>query len=163
MPKTFYNRLKQKIQKIRLRKQGVIIHNNTAFFNISFRGTAVVEPYCRLIGDPKIEVGNNFYANSGCHFLGEITFGDDVMIGPKTIIWGRDHGMAIDMPMYGQEHKKAPVVIGNDVWIGAGVIILKGVTLGNGVVIGAGSVVTKDVPDNAVAMGNPARVIKFRD
>lgn len=162
MPKTFYNRLKLAVKKITLKKQDVIIHNNTVFSKVHFRGSATIEPYCRLFGDPIIEAGNNFYVNSGCHFLGEITFGSNVMIGPKTIIWGRDHGMSLEKPMKQQEHVKAPIIIGNDVWIGAGVIILKGVKVGDGTVIGAGSVVTKDVPQNAIIVGNPAKIIRFR-
>lgn len=53
-----------------------------------------------------------------------------------------------------------PITVGNDVWIGAGVCVMPGVTIGNNVVIGSGSVVVKDIPDNVVAVGNPAKVIK---
>ena len=56
--------------------------------------------------------------------------------------------------------RTAPVIIGDNAWIGGGAIILPGVTIGNNVVIGAGSVVTKDIPDNLIAVGNPCRVIK---
>ena len=54
----------------------------------------------------------------------------------------------------------APVIIGNNVWIGGGAIILPGVTIGNNVVIGAGSVVTKNIPDNVIAVGSPCRVVR---
>ena len=53
-----------------------------------------------------------------------------------------------------------PITVGNDVWIGAGVCVMPGVTIGNNVVIGSGSVVVKDIPDNVVAVGNPAKVIR---
>ncbi|MDB0601493.1 acyltransferase [Tenacibaculum maritimum] len=145
-----------------LRRKGVIIYNNTVFGGVVFEGTAIIEPYCRLNGTSKLVIGNNFYCNAYCHFLGDITIGKDVMIGPKTIIWGRDHGMELGVPMKNQKHNKAPIVIKDDVWIGANAIILKGITIGKGAVIGAGSVVTKDVPDYAVAVGNPAKVVKYR-
>ena len=54
----------------------------------------------------------------------------------------------------------APVIIGNNVWIGGGAIIMPGVTIGNSIVIGAGSVVTKDIPDNVIAYGNPSKVVR---
>lgn len=162
MSKTLRNKISLYLQKRRLKKQGVLIYNNTVFYSVDFEGTAVIEPYCRLIGDPKIKIGDNFYLNANCHLLGEITFGNDVMIGPKTIIWGRDHGMDVGLPMKKQPHESAPVNIGNDVWIGANVIVLKGVKIGDGAVVGAGSVVTKDIPNAAIAVGNPARVVKYR-
>nr|WP_010383587.1 DapH/DapD/GlmU-related protein [Pseudoalteromonas rubra] len=162
MPKTFKSSIIQIVKRYSLRLKGVFLYNNTVCSNVEFRGTAKIEPYCRLVGAPKISFGNNFYANAHCHFLGEITFGDDVMIGPKTVIWGRDHGIELGKPMKSQPHINAPINIGNDVWIAANVTILKGVTIGNGAVIGAGSVVTKDVPENAIAVGNPAKVIKYR-
>ena len=85
------------------------------------------------------------------------------MIGPKTVIWGRDHGIDLDMPMKHQEHHKESILIEDDVWIGAQVTILKGVNVRKGAVIGAGSVVTKDVPKNAVVVGNPAKIVKYRE
>jgi maltose O-acetyltransferase len=162
MPKTFLQSIRQKIQKIILRTRGVVIYNNTVFSKVEFHGRAVIEPYCRLSGDPVIICGDDFYLNAGCHLLGEIYFGDHVMIGPKTVIWGRDHGIGVDRPMKHQPHLKAPVKVGNDVWIAANVTILKGVTIGDGAIIGAGAVVTKDIPPMAVAVGNPAKVVKYR-
>lgn len=61
------------------------------------------------------------------------------------------------------DEKRTGIVIGDDVWVGANSVILPGVKIGNGVVIGAGSVVTKDIPEDAIAVGNPARVIKYRE
>ena len=137
--------------------------SHCVFTGIEFLGTAKVEPYCRLIGDPVIRIGDNFYANAGCHFLGRIDIGRDVNIGPQTIIWGRDHGMAKNRPMCEQEHVKEPIAIGDDVWIGAHCTILKGVAIGRGAVVGAGSVVTRDIPEYAVVVGNPARVLRYRE
>ena len=146
-----------------LKQKGVIIHNNCTFSGVEFLGKATIEPYCRLIGDPKIKIGNNFYMNASCHILGEITIGNDVMIGPKTIIWGRDHGIAKHKLIREQKHYKQPVAIGNDVWIGANVTILKGVKIGSGAIVGAGSVVTKDIPEYAIVAGNPAKLLKYRE
>jgi maltose O-acetyltransferase len=163
MPKSLKNYIRLTANKFLLKFKGVVIHNNTTFSNVNFDGKAVIEPYCRLVGDPKITVGNDFYLNSNCHLLGEIIIGNNVMIGPKTVIWGRDHGMEIGLPMQNQKHIKSPIVIEDDVWIGANVTILKGVTLHSGSVIAAGSVVVKDVPKNNVVAGNPAKTIKIRE
>ena len=158
MAKTIGNALIQFAKRFALRRRGVSIHNNTVVARVEFRGRAVIEPYCRLCGDPKIVCGDDFYLNAGCHLLGDIEFGKHVMIGPKTVIWGRDHGMALGQPMKQQAHEKMPIRIGSDVWIGANATILKGVTIGDGAVVGAGAVVTRDVPAGAVVVGNPARV-----
>lgn len=162
MSKTIRFALKIWIKKKILKTKGVIIYNNTIFSGVEFLGKAVIEPYCRLNGDPKIVIGDNFYMNSGCHLLGNISFGRDVIIGPKTIMWGRDHGIELGIPMKDQMHIKKDIIIGNDVWIGANVVVLKGVKIGNGALIGAGAIVTKNIPDYAIAHGNPAKVIKYR-
>jgi acetyltransferase-like isoleucine patch superfamily enzyme len=162
MSKTIRFALKLWVKKKLLRAKGVVIHNNTVFSGVNFLGKAVIEPYCRLSGDPKIIIGDNFYMNAGCHIQGNITFGRNVMIGPKTIMWGRDHSMERDKPMKEQKHIKLDINVDNDVWIGASAIILKGIKIGKGAVIGAGAVVTKDIPEYAVAVGNPAKVIKYR-
>ena len=114
------------------------------------------------LNEPKIIIGDHFYANAGCHFLGEITFGDDVLIGPKTVIWGRDHGTKIDSLIRKQSKVDSPIIIGNNVWIGANVTILKGVKVGDNSIIGAGSVVVKNIPKNCIVAGNPAKIIKER-
>ena len=162
MSKTIKSAIKTWVKRKLLKRKGVVIHNNTVFGGVEFLGKAVIEPYCRLSGDPKITMGDNFYMNAGCHLQGNITFGRDVMIGPKTVIWGRDHGMELHKPMKEQDHIREDIVVGNDVWIAASVVILKGVKVGDGAVIGAGAVVTKDVPEYAIVAGNPAKVIKYR-
>ena len=162
MSKTIWFALKVWLKRKSLRTKGVVIHNNTVFSGVNFLGKALIEPYCRLSGDPKIIIGDNFYMNAGCHILGNITFGSNVMIGPKTVIWGRDHGIEQGKPMKVQKHIKLDINVDNDVWIGANVTILKGIKIGKGAVIGAGAVVTKDIPEYAVAVGNPAKVIKYR-
>lgn len=162
MAKTVRSALNLWIKRKLLRRKGIVIHNNTVFSGVEFLGSAVIEPYCRVNGDPKIIIGDNFYMNAGCHLQGNITVGRDVMIGPKTVIWGRDHGTALGVPMREQSHFKEDIVIGDDVWIAANVTILKGITIGRGAVIGAGAVVVKDIPEYAIAVGNPAKVIKFR-
>ena len=163
MSKNIQSEIKLFFMKIILRKKGVIIHNNCVVGGVEFRGKATIEPYCRLVGDTTISIGDNFYMNAGCHILGDITIGDDVMIGPKTVIWGRDHGIEKNKLIKEQPHYKKPIVIGNDVWIGANVTILKGVTKNKGAVVGAGSVITKDIPEFAIVVGNPAKVLKYRE
>lgn len=84
-----------------------------------------------------------------------ITIGDNVTLAPRVHIIAHDASTYLFLG----KTRAADVTIGNDVFVGASLIILPGVTIGNRVVIGAGSVVTKDIPDNSVAVGNPARVI----
>ena len=162
MSKTIRSALSLFVKKKILKCKGVIIHNNTVFSGVKFLGAATIEPYCRVSGDPYVIIGDNFYMNAGCHVQGNITFGRDVMIGPKTVIWGRDHGTDMGVPMKEQVHIKEDIFIGDDVWISANVTVLKGVKIGNGAVIGAGTVVTKDVPENAIVVGNPARLLRYR-
>ena len=108
-----------------------------------------------------IFIGNNFTGNFNLTILdiNEVIIGDNVMIGPNTTITAVGHPLS---PKKRREHlgQASKITIGNDVWIGANVTILPGVTIGNNVVIGAGAVVTKDIPDNSLAVGVPARVIK---
>lgn len=87
------------------------------------------------------------------------------MMGPDVIIYTSNHETSRwDIPMRGQgATPKEKVTIGDDVWIGARVIILPGVTIGKGVILAAGAVVTKDIPDYAVVGGIPGKIIKFRN
>lgn len=95
---------------------------------------------------------------------GPCIIGDHVMMGPECMIYTVNHEIRdINKPMCQQGNTPPkPVIIGNDVWIGARVIILPGVHIGNGCVIAAGSVVTKNIPDYTIAAGIPACVIKKR-
>lgn len=112
-----------------------------------------------------IRIGKNCSINTGAILdgRGEITIGDYVMIGPHVYITSSSHDYKnISTPMSLLGHSMKPVVIKNDVWIGANVTILGGVTIGNGVVIGSGAVVAKDVPDYYIIGGIPAKKIGFR-
>jgi maltose O-acetyltransferase len=94
---------------------------------------------------------------------GELIIGDDVMMGPDVLIYTFNHNHDnVDIPMDRQGVTYSKVVIGNDVWIGARVMILPGVTIGNGSIVGAGAVVTKDVPPYSIVGGVPAKVLKNR-
>lgn len=108
-----------------------------------------------------ISVGENFYANFGCVILdcAQVTIGDNVFLAPQVGIHTAGHPLDTVTRLAGLEYAR-PITIGNDVWIGAGAIILPGVSIGNGSVIGAGSIVTKSIPAGVVAAGNPCRVIK---
>ena len=108
-----------------------------------------------------ITVGKRFYANSYCTMIdvAPITIGDNVMLGPNVQIITAGHPVHPDSRNSGYEYG-VPVIVGDNVWIGAGAIILPGVTIGNNTVIGAGAVVTKDIPGGVVAAGNPCRVIR---
>lgn len=97
----------------------------------------------------------------GCS--GEVTIGDDVMIGPGVKIFSENHSFQdLSTTIKSQGVVRSHVRIGDDCWIGSGVIITAGVTIGAGAVIGSGSVVTRDVPSRAIAVGNPARVLRQR-
>lgn len=108
-----------------------------------------------------IEVGEGFYANHGLVILdgGTVTFGDNVFIGPSCGFHTAGHPIDAVERNKGLEYTK-PISVGNDVWFGAGVQVMPGVTIGSNVVIGGGSVVIKDIPDNVIAVGNPCRVIR---
>ena len=108
-----------------------------------------------------VSVGDKFYANHNVTILdgAKVTFGDNVFIAPNCIFSTAGH--AIDPKQRNAGLEIAfPITVKNNVWIGANVTVLPGVTIGNNTVIGAGSVVNKDIPDGVVAVGNPCKVIR---
>ena len=116
---------------------------------------------------PEIKIGNNFNMNFNCQItaINKIVIGDNVLAGSKVYITDHFHGNItkeeINIPPIKRGlFSKGPVIIGNNVWIGSGVIILPNVTIGDNCIIGANSVVTKSFEKNSVIAGNPARLIK---
>lgn len=120
-----------------------------------------MEPVINFDYGYNIFVGENFYANFNCTFLdvSTIEIGDNCMFAPNVQLYTATHPLHPVKRNSGLEYAK-PIKIGNNVWLGGGVIVTPGVTLGDNVVVGAGSVVTKSFPDNVVIAGNPARIIK---
>jgi len=113
---------------------------------------------------PKSEVGDNSELGTRCMIQSHCSIGSNVIMGPDIKIYSRNHKYErLDTPIQYQGKKQYNTIVGNDVWIGANVIILAGVKVGNHTIIAAGSVVTNDVPDYAIVGGNPAKVIKYRD
>lgn len=118
-----------------------------------------------------IYFGNNCEVNMNCTFLDDnvIRIGDNALIAPNVQIYTAFHPTNA-MERFGApkedgsfefcKTQTAPVTIGNNVWIGGGVIIMPGVTIGDNVVIGAGSIVTKDIPKDTIAYGNPCRAVR---
>jgi acetyltransferase-like isoleucine patch superfamily enzyme len=150
-------------------------------------GTTVMLPfYCNT--GVKTIIGKNTFINNNCNFLDTdiIEIGDNTLLGPGVNVLTADHPVSTrerilpvdddledenysyidekgnfdDSIEYTFVNTRKPVKIGDRCWIGANSIILPGVTIGNNVVIGAGSVVTKDIPDNVVAVGSPAKIIR---
>lgn len=105
--------------------------------------------------------GKNVYANFNLTLVddADIFVGDDVMFGPNVVVATAGHPVDPDLRRKVVQFNM-PVIIGNNVWIGASAVILPGVTIGDDSVIGAGSVVTKDIPSGVVAVGNPCRVLR---
>ena len=108
-----------------------------------------------------IKLGRNVFVNFNCSILDvmEVKIGNNAFIGPNVQIYTATHPLEAEARNSMLEFAK-PITIGNDVWIGGGAIICPGATIGNGVVIAAGSVVTKNVVDNVLIAGNPAREIR---
>lgn len=111
---------------------------------------------CLVSGSGRIRIGNGVFINCAIVYSElSITIGDDVALANEVYV--------MDTPSHGMEGRDpapAPVVIGNGTWVGARAIVLPGVTIGSRVAVAAGSVVTKDVPDEVLVGGNPARVIR---
>ncbi len=140
--------------------------NNDLTYVIEIGDKAHIKDYCRIC--PRsgfIKIGAESSINAFCVLLGYggITIGRRVRIAAHTSIIAFNHNFSeTELDIHRQGYNTKGVVIEDNVWIGTGVRILDGVTIGQGSIVGAGSVVTKDIPENSVAVGVPAKVIKKR-
>ncbi len=124
-------------------------------------GCYIESPLRANWGGRFVRFGKNVYANFGLTLVDdtEITVGDCCMFGPNVVVATAGHPILPELREKGLQYNM-PVHIGRNCWIGAGALIMPGVTIGDNTVIGAGSVVTKDIPANVVAVGNPCRVLR---
>ncbi|MDD3337918.1 MAG: sugar O-acetyltransferase [Lachnospiraceae bacterium] len=118
-------------------------------------------PFHSNFGGHHVHFGKGIYANFNLTLVDDthIYVGDYTMFGPNVVVAAAGHPLLPKLRAQGYQYN-APVRIGKNCWIGAGVIIVPGITIGDNVVIGAGSVVTKDLPSNVVAVGNPCHVLR---
>jgi len=127
----------------------------------------VIEPTATFNSPENISLGHDCHVNRFCCLWASehasITIGDNGLMGPGVCIFASNHGTRAGSPMRLQPYQEKDVVVGNDVWLGAGVVVLSGVRIGDGAIVAAGTVVTKDVPPAAVVGGVPARVLKCRE
>lgn len=128
--------------------------------NVALRDYAILSP-----GHGYIKIGNNCAVGAFNYFDGNagLTIGNDVHIGQHVCIYTADHIFSDNsIPIHKQGLDFKPVVIEDDVWIGAHAVVLAGVTVSRGSVIAAGAIVTRDIPENSIVAGVPAKVIKNR-
>lgn len=121
----------------------------------------VIRPPLRCDYGFQTQIGARTFANWGLIALdvGRITIGDDVQIGPNVQLLTATHPIEPE-PRRAKWEGSQPITIGNNVWLGGGVIVCPGVSIGDNTVVGAGAVVVRDLPANVVAVGNPARVVR---
>ena len=149
-----YNRTPRRLQKERsemLKK----------LFSEVGENCVIESPYFANWGGHHVHLGCNVYANAGLKLVDDthIYIGDYTMLGPNVTIATAGHPIDPELRKRGLQYN-LPVHIGRNCWLGAGVIVMPGITIGDNTVIGAGSVVTKDIPSGVVAVGNPCKVLR---
>lgn len=134
-----------------------------------------VQHYLKCCGDnlrvkkgaeisPNASVGNNSELGTRCMIQANVSLGNHVIMGPDVKIYSRNHKYdSLEVPIQMQGKNYYETHIGNDVWLGANVIITAGCKVGDHVIVAAGAVVTKDIPDYAIVGGVPAKILKFRN
>lgn len=136
---------------------------------ISIGDGCTIYDYCQIVTDDfdvsGISIGNNCHFNYGCYLSGTggLMIGDNCLFGPGVkILTGGHKFNDVNVPIIKQGLTTAPVFIGNDVWVGAGAIILQGIKIDDGAIIAAGAIVTKDVLSRNIVAGIPAKGIGMR-
>lgn len=124
-------------------------------------GCYIEPPLHTNFGGKHVHFGNYVYANFNLTLVDDthIYVGDATMFGPNVVVATAGHPVLPELRVQGYQYN-APIHIGKNCWIGAGALIMPGITIGDNVVVGAGSVVTRDLPSNVVAVGNPCRILR---
>lgn len=125
-------------------------------------------PNVSLRNGERIAMGRDCHVGEHCCLWagdssGRILLGDSVSLAPGVFITASDYQFVAGVPFRSQSRRERDIMIGNDVWLGARVVVTAGVTIGDGCIVGAGAVVTKDLPAGSIAVGVPARVIRVRE
>lgn len=128
---------------------------------------ASISPDVSFANPERIVIGKNVTIGSRSHIWagpskGRIVIGDDCLFGPEVMLTAANYRFNDGSPVTRQKMNESDIVLGRDVWLGARVVILPGVTLGDGAIVGAAAVVTKSVPAGAIVVGQPARIIGQR-
>jgi len=135
------------------------------FNHFSIGNNSTIEDFSTINnGVGNVEIGENSLIGLGNVIIGPVKIGNNVILAQNIVASGLNHNYTdIEQPIHKQGVSVAPIVIGDDCWIGANTVITAGVTIGKHSVVAAGAVVTKDIPPYSVAVGNPSRVIKKYD
>jgi acetyltransferase-like isoleucine patch superfamily enzyme len=147
---------------------GVMIFNDSSGESVTLGDSVHLhrETIIQTGSGGRVSIGDETHIQPRCQFSaykGPIVVGRRVEIAPCCAFYSYDHGIAPDLPIREQSiNTKGGILLGDDAWLGYGVIVLDGVHIGKGAVIGAGSVVTRNIPAGGIAVGNPARMIKTR-
>lgn len=126
-----------------------------------------IAPNVSLRNGCRVTIGSNCHVGERCYLwagdsTGRIVLGNFVSLAPEVFITASDYQFVAGKPFREQPKRERDVIIGDDVWLGARVVVTAGVTIGRGCIVGAGAVVTRDLPENCIAAGVPARVIRSR-
>jgi maltose O-acetyltransferase len=169
----WYNALDPELEKLRQRARNAVHRHNIMppdtrgnmapeLRNLfaAVADSAFIEAPFHCAYGMNIELGEDVYLNAGCVILDSapVHIGAGVLLGPAVQIYCAEHAKDPTLRRAGLEIAR-PVTIGENAWIGGGAIVLAGVTIGARAIVGAGSVVTRDVAEDAVVVGNPARVV----
>lgn len=135
---------------------------------VSIGRSTRMAPNVSLRNGGRISMGNDCHIGERCYLwagdsAGRIILGDFVSLAPEVFITASDYQFVAGRPFREQPKRELDVRIGNDVWLGARVVVTAGVTIGDGCIVGAGAVVTRDLPPGSIAAGVPARVIGNRN
>lgn len=133
---------------------------------IGGRTTAESDVYIKIVDDNAVlKIGEYVFIGKGTELdiMEKLTIGDHTVIAPKCFIIDHNHSTAANLRIDQQPCVVKPVVIGKDVWLGTGTVVLPGVTIGDRAIIGANAVVTRNVPPMAIVAGVPAKLLRYRD